>query len=222
MADFDTAMDAATADIGANLVAVLVIVTALLATMPDRPQTAPEITAQPAAPLSGQAQSDLLRQRLIATSGPASIELTDAGAFLATPMGQTLLSRDTPLPAQATVFIFSNRHYAQLQTATTTRTALSEITVPDALRASAPRLGASAFSPDFLALPANPPEAFRPALLRLLTHGSRAGTAFVGLGPEGATNRFASLFHTAALALNLACFALTVWALHRLSRRLQL
>lgn len=169
------------ADLGANLVCVLLIllaVAALQSRQAQRRESAPPIPAHRAAPLSGPAQSDLLYLRLRPDPRFLTVEVAEAGPFMADG-GQVhpLTTLPQPLPDRVVAYVFSAKGYAALRRLTdATALPLDEITVPEALRNAEPVAGQSNFSPAFLALPVTQdPTSIRPALLRLLNSGGTAG-----------------------------------------------
>lgn len=224
MDDGSGGIDAVMADLGANLVTVLVILLVAIGTLQGRPPAPVQVLAQPAIPLSGHAQSDLLYLRLNPDPAVLLVELTASGANIVTPQGlRPLAQHRGPWPARSLAFVFSPRDHALVvETARQNGSALQELTVPDALRAP-PEGAGSGFSTAFLSLPrATGPEAFRPALLRLLTQGP-GQAADGGTGEAGGISAtLAHLWRGLVLVLNLSAFALSVWLLRGLYRRLRL
>lgn len=168
------------ADLGANLVCVLLIllaVAALQSRQMDQRDSAPPIPAHRAAPLSGPAQSDLLYLRLRPAARVLTVEVAETGPFMADG-GQVrpLTALPSPQPDRVVAYVFSAKGYAALRSLTDAAALpLDEITVPEALRHPRPLAGQSSFSPAFLALPVTEdPTSIRPALLRLLTSGGTA------------------------------------------------
>ncbi len=213
-------MGAIVADLGANLVAVLVILVAVASLGQTRnPQQTPSVAAAvDAAPLSGRDQSDLLYLRLRPDPGVLTIELTDGGAFV--PKGGVLLPLDRlppPWPPRAAVYVFSPRHYATLRALAEARAlAMQEITVPDALRRTPPVALASGFSTAFLALPTTAdPASIRPALLRLLTAGPGSAALDDASASDGLASRIARSLRP---VLNLCLFVSGLALLRRLRR----
>lgn len=220
-------MGAITADLGANLVSVLVILlAAAAATHGLRATTAPEAPrmaeALGAAPLSGRAQSDLLYLRLHPDPDTLVIELTAEGAF--TPVGGALRKLEdlpAPWPPRGVAFVFSPRHYDPLVRQTDRRgLRLAEITVPEALRRTDARAGQSGFSQAFLSLPTTAdPASIRPGLLRLLTKGPAGSGLAEGGGASGSVLHW--LGRVVKTGLNLALFLAALGLLRRLRARSQ-
>lgn len=175
---------AITGDVGANLVAVLVILlvaAGLTGAVSPAAQKERLMRAVQAAPLSGQDQSDVLYQRLRPGAGVMVVELTASGAFAAEG-GRMVPVADIarPWPPVAAVFVFSGAHYGTFHDqARAEAMRLIEVTVPQALRRQEEVAGISAFSPAFLEIRAGAePASIRPPLLRLL----QAGPAAAGMG----------------------------------------
>lgn len=185
--DEATAQAAITGDVGANLVAVLVILlvaAGLTRAVPPGAQEQRVLQAVQTAPLSGRDQSDVLYQRLRPDDGVMVVELTASGAFVAEGGRMVPLpSVARPWPPVAVVFVFSAAHYAPFRDqAEAQAMRLIEVTVPQALRRAEVVAGVSAFSPAFLDIRAGPdPASIRPPLLRLL----QAGPAAAGVGQAG-------------------------------------
>ena len=218
---------AITGDVGANLVAVLVILlVAAGLTGVVSPATREErlIRAVQAAPLSGQDQSDVLYQRLRPGAGVMVVELTRSGAFAAEG-GRMVPVADIarPWPPVAAVFVFSGAHYGTFRDqARAEALRLIEVTVPQALRRQEEVAGISAFSPAFLEIRAGAePASIRPPLLRLL----QAGPAAAGMGQsEEAAPGTSGLAQIAAwlrLGVNLFLMGIGLALLLGLRRRIR-
>lgn len=175
------------ADLGANLVCVLVI---LLAVTALQSRNAPKdrnvtIPAHQVSPLSGPEQSDLLFLRLNPDPAILTVEVTADGAFAADTTGlHPLTVLPNPPPRRVVAYVFAPGPYAALRGLTDAAgLPVDDITVPEALRHPAPTPGRSAFSPAFLSLSVtDDPASIRPALLQLLTQGGTGGA----LPQEGA------------------------------------
>jgi len=147
------------ADLAANVLCVVMIVLAALATMPAQAPHRGEVLPMHHAPaLSGAEMVDMLRQRLL--PGVASVDLADRWPI---PLGQ----------GQAIVFVFDHRHHAALVLQGGGN--WPQMDVPQALR----RGDGMGFSDRFLALAplAKDPEIFRRALIRLLGQGRTGSNA---------------------------------------------
>ena len=217
-------LGAVVADLGANLICVLVILIALAAlkSAPASPTQA-EIAARPvaSAPLSGAAQSDLLHQRLRPPPDVLLVELRPDAAFAIAGNSMVPLAQvPAPWPRKAALFVFSPAHYetAIAQLAVTGIT-VTEMTVPQALR------GATGFSQDFLTLRvSDDPDSIREPLLRLLTRGPN-GSAMGQDGEREAAQKsnYTSLFKWLSgifqATLNLLGAVIAVLILRHLHRR---
>lgn len=163
------------ADLGANLVCMLLILMTVAAARPHAKDAfeAP-IPLQRATPLSGPAQNDLLYLRLRPDPSVLAVELTDAGAFATGPKGLfPLTTLPAPPPDRLVAFVFSAKAHTDLRRLTDAAgVPVDEITVPEALRHPEPTPGQSAFSPAFLHLPVGADAAsIRPLLRDLLMQG---------------------------------------------------
>lgn len=217
---------AITGDVGANLVAVLVILlvaAGLTGAVSPAAQKERLMRAVQAAPLSGQDQSDVLYQRLRPGAGVMVVELTASGAFAAEG-GRMVPVADIarPWPPVAAVFVFSGAHYGTFRDqARAEAMRLIEVTVPQALRRQEEVAGISAFSPAFLEIRAGAePASIRPPLLRLL----QAGPAAAGMGQrEEAASGKSGLAQIAAwlrLGVNLFLMGIGLALLVGLRRRI--
>lgn len=223
-----TTQAAITGDVGANLVAVLVILlvaAGLAGAVSPGQQGQQMLKASLAVPLSGKEQSDVLYQRLRPDAGVLPVELTASGAFVPDGEGMVPLAElPQPWPPVAAVFVFSAVHYASFRDlADAQAMRLIEVNVPQALRRPGAGAGASAFSPAFLAIRAgSDPASIRPPLLRLL----QAGPAAAGVGQAGAEegppprSTLARIAAGLRLAVNLFLMAAGLGLLFLLRRRI--
>ncbi|PLL11183.1 hypothetical protein C0V75_18050 [Tabrizicola sp. TH137] len=221
----EEARGAVTADIGANLVVVLVILlmaAGLSGAAGRAPGAARVIAADLAVPLSGKAQSDALFLRLRPDPEVLVVELTAGGAFVPRADGMALLAdHPEPWPGRAVVFVFSAKHHAAFRAKAAERgMQVTEVTVPQVLRRDVPQDGVSAFSPAFLAIRAGrDPASIRPPLLRLLQAGPVAGAAG-GVEVEAAGQSVLARWMAGLRVLgNALCLALSVWLLFAVRRR---
>jgi hypothetical protein len=217
----DEGHSAIVADLGANLVCMLLILMTVAAARPrtDDVAKAP-ILMHRAMPLSGAAQSDLLYLRLRPDPSVLTVELTDAGAFAAGPKGLSLLTTlPVPPPDRLVAFVFSAKAHADLRRLTDAAgLSVDEITVPEALRHPEPAPGQSAFSPAFLGLPVGADAAsIRPLLLNLLTQG---GSGAAGAEVTSTGGWLPALWLSLRQAGNLALLWVAVLVLRTLRRRL--
>ena len=217
MADGNSAI---VADLGANLVCVLVILLAVTAVQ-SRPTPTDHtriIPAHQVSPLSGTGQSDLLYLRLRPDPSILTVEVTADGAFASGAKGLVpLTTLPVPPPRRVVAYVFAPGPYAALRRLTDAAgLPVDDITVPEALRRLSPTPGQSAFSPAFLSLTVTgDPASIRPALLRLLTQGGTGGALAQGETGGGGSGLWV-LFRQAA---SLAGLALALAFLHLLRRR---
>lgn len=209
------------ADLGANLVCVLLILLAVTALQSQTRESPPPILAQRVAPLSGPAQSDLLYLRLRSDPQVLTVEVMETGPFL-TDRGtlRPLTALPRPVPKRVVAYVFSPKGYAALRRLTDAAALpMVEITVPEALRTPKPITGQSGFSPAFLSLPVTPdPASIRPALLRLLTDG---GTAAALETAETKQGWLASAWLLLRQAGNLTLMLIALLTLRLCHRRLR-
>ena len=209
------------ADLGANLVCVLLILLAVAAIQTRQETSAPPIPAQRVAPLSGPAQSDLLYLRLRPDPRILTVEVVETGPFLVdrgTLRPLTALPR--PLPDRVVAYVFSAKGYAALRgLVDAAALPMDEITVPEALRSPTPIVGQSGFSQAFLSLPVtDDPISIRPALLRLLTDGGAAAALETAETKQGWLASAWLLFRQAG---NLTLMLIAVLTLRLCHRRLR-
>lgn len=205
MADGDSAI---VADLGANLVCVLLILIAVAgAQSRATPDPAAPVPTYVAAPLSGHAQSDLLFLRLRPTPDVLTLEVTAEGIFISDANRiQPLQRLPDPPPRGVVAYVFSPGPLAALRRLTDEAgVPVQDITIPDALRRATGAPGQSAFSPAFLSLPVGvDPASIRPPLLRLLTNSGAAGALDGTGGGSGIAPLWLFLRQAGNLALMLA------------------
>lgn len=212
------------ADLGANLVCVLLIllaVAALQSRQMDQRDSAPPIPAHRAAPLSGPAQSDLLYLRLRPDPRVLTVEVAETGPFMADgDQVRPLTTLPRPLPEQVVAYVFSAKGYTALRSLTDAAALpMDEISVPEALRTPRPIVGQSGFSQAFLSLPVtDDPTSIRPALLRLLTDG---GTAAALETAQTKQSWLASVWLLLRQAGNLTLLLIAALSLRLCHRRLR-
>lgn len=226
MDDGSLGLGAVLADIGANMVTVLLVLFTLALGLHGqaRPAVPQAYPAQPMPTLSGQAQSDLLFQRLNPPPDTLLIEVPRQGPVWmdwgrARPMG------DLPdiLPRRAVIFVFSAVQYAPLRDGSLRLPAERvEMTVPQALQ----RSDGAGFSDAFLSIRTGAePASIRPELKRLLMQGGQgARTALTAMDQggddtAGGPRSLARLASALRLAGNLTLLGLTLWVLRGLWRR---
>jgi hypothetical protein len=209
------------ADLGANLVCVLLILLAVAAIQTRQGTKGPPIPAQRVAPLSGPAQSDLLYLRLRPDPRILTVEVAETGPLMADRgILRPLTALPRPLPDRVVAYVFSAKGYAALRgLVDAAALPMDEITVPEALRSPAPIAGQSGFSQAFLSLPVtDDPISIRPALLRLLTDG---GTAAALKTAETKQGWLASAWLLFRQAGNLTLMLIAVLTLRLCYRRLR-
>lgn len=218
----ETGLGAILADMGANLVTVLLILLALsLALQGAGRQAVRDYPVQVVPTLSGRAQSDLLFQRLSPPPDTLVVEVTREGVvWIDDGRPRPLADRPAaPMPSRAVVFVLSPAHYGALRDVAVGLPAdRTEMTVPQALQ----RPDGGGFSDAFLAIrPGSEPASIRPELRRLLLQGGLGRTA-ADAATGGAAERaglFTRLGALLRLVGNLTLLAVTLLILRRLWRR---
>lgn len=209
------------ADLGANLVCVLLILLAVAALQTRQVGSPPPILAHRVSPLSGSEQSDLLYLRLRPDPRVLTVEVAETGPFIADRGTlRPLTTMPRPLPDRIVTYVFSPKGYAALRSLTDAAALpMDEITVPEALRTPTRIVGQSGFSPAFLSLPVtDDPASIRPALLRLLTDG---GTAAALETAETKQSWLASAWLLLRQAGNLTLMLIALLTLRLCHRRLR-
>lgn len=213
--------DAITADLGATLIAVVLIICAAVlgvsAAIHRNEPSNSSLLITKHLPLDGGSQSDLLHSRLYPDPAQMLIEVRSDGAFLVHQNGAELRLEDSssPYPSKAILFVFNHAAYQPaLEKLLESNVSVEEMDVPQALRDE------RGFSPEFLAINVTSDKAsIRPQLLRLLTSEKQASPSSGGEYSQENPSLLSRLTFLGALMVNGVWFLLSLALVVFIKRR---